>query len=684
MKQLLKNSIKYLISFYILFYINNVYALSSNWEGLEEAKVRLISPLTNSSNSNSLHLGLQYNMKKGWKTYWHSPGDGGFAQSIYWQKSKNISNVELMWPTPVEFEILGIKSLGYKKEVVFPLKIDLIDPNKESELFLAVEYLACEKICLPGEAELKIIIPPGKGNLTEFSFLIEKYISKVPLKNSDISEVQIEEFNVFNDINDSSISIKAINKKTFHNPILFIGNDIDLPVVDNQINISANGKNLNALFKFENFKFDSSKKLNLVLVIQDQNHNIQFNKKNLKIKNQINNNKLNSIYIIAIIGGFILNLMPCVFPVLSIKLISILNVSNNDTLSTRISFLTNAFGIIISFIGLGLILILLKFSGYAVGWGMQFQQPIFLMFIIVVLFLFAINLLDLFHINAPILLTNLLIKLNFKNKYLKDFFNGFFATLLATPCSAPFVGTAITAAFSLHWLQTIGIFFFMGIGMSLPYLLISTFPKLILFLPKTGKWTKIFKYFLSLLLFGTIFWVGTILLNHFNYIFIVIILILALIIILLIKFLEKSKFLYVSFVIILYFFLVNFEILKSNNTYNSYDWQNLEIQNIQELINDDEIIFVDITADWCATCKFNKYNVIDSKEIKRLFLENNVIKIKGDWTKPNQEVKNYLNLFNRYAIPFNVIYSKKFPKGVVLSEILSKNEIINLIENSKD
>ena len=191
---------------------------------------------------------------------------------------------------------------------------------------------------------------------------------------------------------------------------------------------------------------------------------------------------------------------------------------------------------------------------------------------------------------------------NQNKNYINDFFNGFFATILATPCSAPFVGTAITAAFTQSSLAMIGIFIFMGLGMSSPYLLISTFPSIAKILPKPGKWMQIVKYFLGILLFATFVWIVSILANN-------------------------------------YFFE------KFSNYKNDSDWLDFNKINLQDLKNENSIIFIDITADWCATCQFNKINVINSEEIKEYFEKFDVIKVQGDWTKPNKKIEIYLKSF---------------------------------------
>ena len=164
---------------FCFFYVNATHALNSNWNGIDEAKVRIISPLSKAGNNSNIYLGLEYQLQEGWKTYWHTPGEGGFPQTLDWKNSINISSLEILWPQPQEFYILGLKSIGYENEVIFPLKVDLEDINLPSFFSFELNYLTCKDICIPGQAHLELTLPPGQGKLTDHSFQIEKYLSKI-------------------------------------------------------------------------------------------------------------------------------------------------------------------------------------------------------------------------------------------------------------------------------------------------------------------------------------------------------------------------------------------------------------------------------------------------------------------------------------------------------------------------
>ncbi len=664
----------------IIFFFTNVFAQQTNWSNGIESQVRIISPSTHINNQNELYLGLQYKLKKGWKTYWLSPGEGGFPQNIDWSKSKNIQNIEVLWPTPYEFEILGFKSLGYSDEVVFPLKTTIQNIAKETSVVLDVNYLICKDICIPGNAYLELIIPSGIGQITEHSFIIEKSLSLIPIDNLEISELENVSAKASADSDNVSIIITASSQKAFVDPKFYLDTEFGLPVITPIINYSANYKNLKANFIFEK-KLFTKNSFNLDVILKNNNQAFNINtdltieEKQSKLSQ---NNSLIHFLLIAFIGGLILNIMPCVLPVLSIKLLSILKKSEEKHL-IRKSFIITSAGIVSSFMLLALIFIILRFIGVNIGWGMQFQQPLFLIIIALILFLFALNLFGLFEFNVPSLISSRIHQKLHQTNYFSDFFNGFFATILATPCSAPFVGTAITLAFTQSYSVMMEIFFCMGVGMAAPYLLVSLFPSIAMILPKPGQWMQGIKYFLGLLLLATLAWIGSILLNHFNVYFIITSSILLFLTSLILKF-YKKKLLILLASSIIFLSLPNFSFFKFDQQIQDSNWIDLTTIQIDDYIQNYDILFVDITADWCAICQFNKINVINSSIVKEIFTKNNVIKIQGDWTKPNEKIEYFLQQHNKFGIPLNVMYSKSHPEGVVLSELLTINEIEKVLE----
>ena len=673
--------IKFLISIVLFtFYFNTSFALSSEWSVGETSKLRLISPYSQNSSKN-ITIGLEYQMQPGWKTYWKSPGDGGFAQNISWENSSNISDVKILWPTPIKFEILGLTSLGYQDNVTFPLEIEIENEFQDINLDLHVNYLICKEICIPGDARIFLDIPAGEKKINDNYFDVEQALSKLPEKDFSRTYLKNINANVLEGEKLSTIRLQIESEKIFFNPEIFLHTPFGLPVVQHTISYSANNKLITAEFDF-NKKLISEDSFPLEVVLKDVNHNFE-HLLSAQITKDISNSTMNTFIfyiLISLLAGLILNVMPCVFPILSIKLMSVFTV---DQGTARVSFLTVALGIVSSFFLLGVCFLVLQFFNFSIAWGMQFQKPYFLIFITLIIFLFMMNMFGQFQINLPQNFSNIAFAGLGNKSFFKDFFNGFFATLMATPCSAPFVGTAITAAFTQNYITGMSIFLFMGIGMASPYLLIAQFPKLVNFLPKPGIWMIYVKYILGLLLLATVVWLSNILLNFFNIYFLVISLFVLLVITYRRKFpLLKNTITLASIIFI--FFSTSLQIFQQHSSSGEEkDWVSFFTVDIDQLVSQDKIIFLDITADWCATCQFNKINVLNSDNIIKQFKENNITLIRADWTKPNERVNLFLEKYDRFGIPFNAFFSKKFPDGILLSELLSEKEIVNAINKIK-
>ena len=380
-------------------------ALSSDWSVGETSKLRLISAYSQNDSKNFM-IGLEYQMDPGWKTYWKSPGDGGFAQSISWENSTNVKNVNILWPTPIEFEILGLTSLGYQNDIIFPLEIELEDELKNTFLNLHITFLICKEICIPGDATIFLEIPSGEKKLTNNYYDLEKALSLLPKEDFNGSYLKKINFNVFNDDTHSTIQLIFESDKNFVSPKIFLHSPFGLPVIKNSLNYSNDSKKITANFKFDK-DLISKNNFPLEVSISDVNHNFK-QVLNVEVNDKPLRSKINQTFIyyilISLLAGLILNVMPCVFPVLSIKLMSVFSSNEHNA---RVSFVTKALGIISSFVLLGLIFLLLQYFKVSIAWGMQFQQPYFLIFISLIIFLFMMNMFGQFEIILPPQISNL-------------------------------------------------------------------------------------------------------------------------------------------------------------------------------------------------------------------------------------------------------------------------------------
>ena len=361
------------------------------------------------------------------------------------------------------------------------------------------------------------------------------------------------------------------------------------------------------------------------------------------------------------------------------------------------SFLASTAGIISSYLLLALGTIGLQTAGKTVGWGMQFQEPIFLIFLVIVLTLFSCNLLGFLEVRSLSVGNTAVVPRNKGregNWISESFLTGAFATLLATPCSAPFVGTSISFALSQGKLEVLLIFLMLGLGMAAPYLLFAIKPNLVSRLPKPGKWMVHLRIVLGFSLIATVLWLLFVLSDQTSLIFSWTIGTAMFACGLLLKIsngmISKQKNLLRGFVIILAGCSLTFSFfsdslqtttgLKMTSRSEDSGWIEFDENRIEGLVRSGSTVFVDITADWCLTCKINEQLVLGRSQIKNRLRSPEIVWMRGDWTRKNSRIQEYLISFNRFGIPFNAVYGSNAPNGILLPELLTKKDVLSALE----
>jgi suppressor for copper-sensitivity B len=640
--------IKILILFVCSFYINfnevkksygslsiknNIDEPSQN---LEFVKFNLLFGQKLTNQFNDYLLGLEVNLLPKWKIYWKNPGDAGLPPEISWKNASNVDSVSLLYPMPKRFIFFDIQTFGYENEVVFPLEIKLIDKEKKLSGFLDLNAQICSEICVPITQKFDLNkLNFIKEDTTSFKKIIS-YKNKIP-KRVTKKQLDLVSINIHKEV----VSLK------FKNYAISSINDVIIEDENGFINykpeILGNNDNLNIKFNTIN-KEINPQILKLTFLTNDIGYETTLDNLNDYLLENPSVYSLGlQIIFIAFVGGLILNFMPCVLPVLSLKMVQLVSYRTESVWVFRKKLLFNILGILTTFLLLSILAILIKSTGDYVGWGIQFQSPYFLVFMILLTCFFAFNLFGVFHYFLP---SKVLSFLSYnKDGYLGDFVTGVFLTFLATPCTAPLVGTAIGFALSGNILEIFSILLVMGVGLSLPLILLLFFPSIIKIIPKPGNWLNTFKKIMGFLLLLTSIWLMSIL----------------------------------------------YSLLNSTNPLSNVKKEDYEIRwdiekNLlypSQLAKEDEIVFVDITADWCITCKVNKNLVLNNPEIVEMFSKNNVKFLQLDWTKPNDKIKEFLALKNRYGLPYNEIYSSSIPNGKILPEILSKKIVKEFIDMAK-
>tara|TARA_B100000902_G_scaffold344888_1_gene350559 strand:- start:188 stop:1297 length:1110 start_codon:yes stop_codon:yes gene_type:complete len=366
--------------------------------------------------------------------------------------------------------------------------------------------------------------------------------------------------------------------------------------------------------------------------------------------------------------------MPCVLPILSLKVLSLVNHVNSERNNIRKYTISTVMGILVSFLILSLLIIAMKSVGTYVGWGFQFQNHSFLITISIIIFLFSVNMLGFYEIILPGRVQNFFDRIiNSKNKE-HYFLSGMFATLLATPCSAPFLGTAIGFSTITSNYNILLIFTFIAIGFSLPYLIILFKPSIIKILPKPGSWMINFKHFLGIILLITFCWLLQ-LINTDHIIIIVSFVLLTGLSFVIKKDLKNLILSFLGLMVVIFFFIK--PLAKEDD---KLIWIKFDKEVLWSLIEKNELILLDFTADWCITCQLNKKTTLENKHVIDFLIKKNVKLMRGDWTKKDNDILDFIKSYQRFGIPVNIIYGPRSKDGIILSEILTKDLIIDNIK----
>lgn len=646
------------------------------------AQVRLLS---SAQENGKIDILLDVQLDEGWKTYWRSPGEGGVAPEIVW--SSPVESTDWQWPAPGRFDVAGVSTQGYMGDIVFPITVQ--SREKLDKLAGTLTLSTCSNVCIltdyPFELDLTEPTP------ADFTWAFNQAKGAVPPTSGLVEQVKAGFSN-----DKLIIELQKNANSPWVKPNIFTdvveGATLGVPV------ITTSGDSLTATIDVGDDWGGESPDLtgkNISFVVTDGDLSQQVNSQIGSFSGVVNSNSAGNaislwqVVLFALLGGLILNLMPCVLPVLAMKLGSVLMVPQGEQKTIRRQFLLSSSGILVSFWLLALLMTLLRVGQQAVGWGIQFQNPWFIGFMVLVTALFTANLFGLFEINLGSKVNTRLATAG-GSGHGGHFWQGVFATLLATPCSAPFLGTAVAFALTAPMDELWLIFTALGVGMSLPWLLIAAFPAIARLLPKPGMWMLKLRAVLGVMMLVSSLWLISLLIPHFGVtvstVIAVSFLILLVAFIAIKRGLRAAIFPLLLFVVFAGGFVWMTQDPQSGGralVKDTVDWQPLTEEAITAALADNKRVFIDVTAQWCVTCKANKYNVLLRDDIQQLLSEPDVIALRGDWTKPSPEITAFLQKRGQVAVPFNQIYGPSLAEGEVLSTILDRESLISVMNQAK-
>ncbi|EKI0251064.1 thioredoxin family protein [Enterobacter asburiae] len=622
---------------------------------------------------------LTVELKPGWKTYWRSPGEGGVAPKISWPEGVTDS---WSWPVPSRFDISGMTTQGYHDRVQIPITLDGV---KGDALDGTLTLSTCSNVCLLTDYPLHLDFtqPVDEGFRSEF----EQAMRAVPGTSGVAADLSAW-------LSDGSLVVTGTTDGKWENPGIYF-DPLEGDILPGEPVITHDGNRLRVTVPVTDEWGDKpasleGKALSFVLTNGDRAQQTSLTVGATPDAPSAPGG-IGKMVLFALLGGLILNLMPCVLPVMGMKLNSILH-AGSDSRTIRLRFLATSAGIVTSFMLLAAMVTALKLAGASLGWGIQFQNPWFIGLMVAVTFLFALNLFGTFEMLLPSAAAGRLAAAG-GTGIGGSFCEGMFATLLATPCSAPFLGTAVAFALGapLHalWL----IFLMLGLGMSLPWLFVALVPKTALLLPKPGRWMNTLKVVLGLMMLASSFWLASLLSLHLGDAVaqVVMLVLVAVALALFVMKRQASSPLFWLVVIALSAFggyqvrgLLNAPPdASAQNTVQAIPWQPLSEEAIGQALAQGKRVFVDISADWCVTCKVNEHRVLNQPDIIAALRQPDVVTLRGDWSQPSAMIADFLAKRNRYAIPFNAVYGPGLPDGEILSPLLDKRTLVTTLNNAK-
>ncbi len=673
---------------------------ASPWAETDQARVRLIGATTSVGSAQTLRLGLEFRLAPGWKTYWRSPGDAGFPPRPEWSGSANVAAVTMRWPAPHRFELFGLDSFGYGDEVVFPLDVRVSRPGEPLTLGAKVDYLICEKICIPYTAELALDLPAGPANPSAHAHLINRFAAQVPDDGTGAGlAIESAEWRAGAS---PAIVVQARAMTPFGTPDVFVEAPAGWSFGRAQARLSDGGTRAELRLPLHGEGAAPKSTLansDVTLTLVD---GARAAERTLRLiagapSRSTSSASFIGILALAVLGGLILNLMPCVLPVLSLKLLGVVSHGGGSPARVRASFVASAAGILAAFLLLAGVLTGLKQAGVAVGWGIQFQQPAFLVFMVLLVALFAANLWDWFHIRLPDALADAAIVDTPSHNpptIAGSFATGVFATLLATPCSAPFLGTAVGFALARGPAEIFAVFGALGLGLAMPYVLVAAVPAIATRLPRPGPWMIRLRRALGFALIATAIWLLTILaaeIGRTGALSIGGLMIAGLGVLWLGRRTEAPK-TWIRGPALALIALVAFTVPgwvgiaptgdRQSAATSDGPWRPFALDEISGLVRAGQVVFVDVTADWCITCQVNKSLVLGRGEVAARLAGDKVVAQRADWTRPDDKIASYLASFGRYGIPFYAVYGPGAPAGIALPEILTADVVLEALDRA--
>lgn len=683
-------------------------SLKAQFGQASHIKVKLISEAKWASPGETVWLAVEMKAQPDWHIYWRNFGDTGMETTFEFDLPKGVKAGQVQWPYPEKITAADIVSYGYSGDQYFlvPLTVDkTVKPGTVLHIKAHVGWLECADVCIPGETDVALELPV-KNQPVQAD---EKYVQLFSDARFRIPK-PLTDWKVAVKATDNAYIIQLIPPQWFKGTLkelYFYPYDTDVVKYKEEQTLKKKGSSfLLTVPKAGKASVDTLKGV----LVAEPGWRGAGSEKSAEIKVAVTkkllaapkHSEISSIWLailFSFLGGMILNLMPCVLPVLSIKIMRFVKQAQDKKAKPWKHGVLFTIGVLLAFWTLAIALLILKAGGEQLGWGFQLQSPTFLIILSVFMFLLGLSMFGVFEIGTSLTTVGGAAQ---SEGWFGSLMDGVIATIVATPCTAPFMGGALGFALTQPAWVSLIVFTFLGLGMAFPFALITSIPALLKYVPKPGRWMESLKQFMGFLLVATVIWLLWVLGQQTGSV----VLVLVLLDLLLTSVaawiygrwgnlaMEQRTRIIAWVLALLILGVSNWYVLENYHKYEEtpsvtsisgeIDWQPYSDQLLQQLLDEGKPVFVDFTAKWCLSCQANEQITFSSEEVQKKFKELGIVALKADWTKRNPEITQALAKFGRMSVPLYVLYpGRKDADPQLLPEVITPGIVLQALESVK-
>ena len=707
---------RWALGFLFLLATASLAGAATNAADVPHLHVQLVVPSSNLMQGGAANAGLYFKLESGWHVYWKNAGDSGEPPHLKWTLPTGVTAGPLQFPAPQRLPLGPLMDFGYENEVLFPFTFRVTPDAKlgSAALNAKVDWLVCREVCIPGKAELETTrtiatpqteqksVEPDAGLYARLSGRLPE-----PLPSSDKAGFQVTStgfrLTVVTGQKESQATFFPADQDILSNPapqkVTPTATGLVLELTKDP-NLTANPAQLRGVLELSGGRaYEFAAPMGAPVAVSSTSEGAgaastpSKSDQGATIPASTNTSGgsegLARIVGLAFLGGLILNLMPCVFPVLFIKGLSLVQSGNEERHKLRMHGWVYTLGILVSFWVLVAVLLTLRGAGARLGWGFQFQSPIFLSLMASLLFFLGLSLAGQFEIGLS--LTSAGGSLAAKQGYAGSFFTGVLAVIVATPCTAPFMGVAIGYALAQSAAVTFAVFTALALGLAAPYLALTMQPAWTRFLPRPGAWMEVLRQAVSVPIFGTVVWLAYVLAEAYGAPALAVLLVCFLLLAIAGWFLGRwpargwSGFVAAMMglcVVALSVYAAQALVTspaKAAETANKTGWQPWSADSVARYEAQGRPVFVDFTASWCLSCQVNERVALSQPEVRKAFADANVVLLRADWTQHDDAIAQALERLGRSGVPAYALYIPGQANPELLPEALTPGIVMDAL-----